>query len=64
VTCDRFSPGTPVSSTNKTDSYDIYFLLVKNVICILSFILTDLNFHQMAAQGEIKLLQHEINEGL
>jgi hypothetical protein len=31
VTCDRsgFSPGTPVSSTNKTDRYDIAEILLK-----------------------------------
>ena len=31
VTCDRsgFSPGTPVSATNKTDRYDIAEILLK-----------------------------------
>jgi len=34
VTCERseFSPGTPVSSTNKTDRYDITEILLKVVL--------------------------------
>jgi len=29
VTCDRFSPGPPVSSTNKTDCHNITEILLK-----------------------------------
>ena len=32
VTCDRFSPGTSVSSTNKTDHHDITEILLKVAI--------------------------------
>jgi hypothetical protein len=38
VTCDRsgFSPGTPVSSTNKTDRHDITEILLKVALSILN----------------------------
>ena len=32
VTCNRFSPGTPVSSTNKTDRHGITEILLKVVL--------------------------------
>jgi len=39
VTCDRFSPGIPVSSTNKTERHDITEILLKvalNTITLFS----------------------------
>ena len=38
MTCDRsgFSPGTPVSSTNKTDRHDITEILLKVALSILN----------------------------
>ena len=32
MTCDRFSPGLPVSSTNKTDRHEITEILLKEVL--------------------------------
>jgi hypothetical protein len=40
VTCDRFSLGTPVSSTNKTDHHDITEILLK--VALNTIILTPL----------------------
>jgi hypothetical protein len=39
----RFSPGTPVSSTNKTDCHDITEILLKMALSILN----QLNCHLM-----------------
>ena len=36
VTCDRFSPGTPISSTNKTDRRDITEISLKRVLKTIS----------------------------
>jgi len=42
VTCDRFSPGIPVSSTNKTERHDITEILLK---VALNTINTNTNTH-------------------
>jgi hypothetical protein len=48
VTCDRFSPGTPVSSTKKIDHYDITEILVK--VALNTIILT-LQFQHNSVGG-------------
>ena len=40
MTCSRFSPGTPVSSTNKTDHHDIAEILLKVVLNTITLIIT------------------------
>ena len=44
VTCDRFSPGTPVSSINKTDRYDITEILLKVALNTIKPNQTESNF--------------------
>jgi len=40
VTGQRFSPGTPVSSTNRTDCHDITEILINTITLILTITLT------------------------
>ena len=41
VTCDRFSPSPPVSSTNKTDLHDITEILLKVALNTITLSLLD-----------------------
>ena len=52
--CQWFSPGTPVSSTNKTDHYDITEILLKVALNTLNL---NLSFGRYAYPGSC----HELN---
>jgi len=43
--CDRFSPGTTVSSTNKTDHHDITEILLKMSLNTITLTLTHINIY-------------------
>jgi hypothetical protein len=40
ATCQRFSPGTPVSATNETDRHDIAEILLKEALNIINLRIT------------------------
>jgi hypothetical protein len=74
VTCDRFSPGTPVSSTNKTVRHDITEILLKVAlktpnpnqnhlyIMLLNNIGQETYFFYFTFQEEIRQLRQKLKE--
>jgi hypothetical protein len=74
VTCDRFSPGTPVSSTNKTGRHDITEILLKVAlktpnpnqnhlyIKLLNNIGQETYFFYFTFQEEIRQLRQKLKE--
>ena len=74
MTCDRFSPGTPVSSTNKTGRHDITEILLKVAlktpnpnqnhlyIKLLNYIGQETYFFYFTFQEEIRQLRQKLKE--
>jgi hypothetical protein len=54
VTCDRFSTGIPVSSSNKTDRHDITEILLKLALNTKNQTKPSLLKRQLAADGQMQ----------